>query len=433
MKLPINIVLLTDEPGHFSTAVRGVWPLQALMEAEVARVVVHKWPGTAIDDNDPEALEKYLADTEGPQKVKFPRQMVKDIIGADVLVLPQTACSGWYGQVEYWQSLGKVVVADADDDSFNVHPTSPSYGVRGEQECDLSDKDGRVRVRWQDRARYPKDVDALALANGDPKVLLMNLEYNRRAMGRYRTVLSKVDAITTTTERAKRRFLDFNSNVFVLPNCVDTNYYLPGRHPGRGGFRILWYGGNSHESDLVQAGMGLGRFLKEHPDAVTVIAGSVCETLVRHLPPQQTEIWEWTSVEAHPWRLMGLGADLGFCAVKEDSKFNSCKSPLKWTEMGAIGVPCICSDAPPYSDAVRHGVDGILVKNTADEWYAAFTRMYTDAELRTRIGAGARERIATDFDLYRNAGMWFEVYRSLIEARKASSIVVPDGNGERVA
>lgn len=425
MKLPMNIILCVDEPGHFGAVVRGLWPLYALVEAEVARLACHSWPGPKVDDTDQEALEKFLEETESGKKIEFPKQLIRDVAGADVIVLPQTACTAWYGQIRYWQSLGKVVVADADDDSFNVHPTSPSYGVRGEMECDFKDAKGNVLVRWRDRAHYPKDVDAMALAKESPPTLLMNLEYNKRGMARYRQALAQVDAITTTTERARKRFLDFNPNVFVLPNSIDTGYYIPGRHPGREGFRILWYGGNSHESDLVNAGKGLGRFLNEHPGAVAVVAGSICETLLRHLPNEQRELWDWTSAEAHPWRLMGLGADMGFCAVKPGSAFNACKSALKWTEMGAIGVPAICTNAPPYSDAVRDGEDGLLVDDTPDAWYAAFCRMHDDRVLRERIAKGARARMVAEFDLYANAGKWFEAYRGLVEARAASRIEVP--------
>ena len=422
MKLPINIMLCIDEPGHFGAAIRGVWPLHALEEAEVARLVVHKWPGEAIDDSDPKALEEMLqrSQTNAPD---FSKELIRDVAGSDVIVLPQTACSAWYGQIKFWQSMGKVVVADADDDSFNVHPTSPSYGVRGSEECDLMKKDGTVGVRWVDKAKYPADTNWDEMAKQSPSLLGMNLAYNRRAMGRYMDSLKIVDAITTTTERAAKRFRDFNANVFVLPNSVDTNYYIPGRHLGRPGFRILWYGGNSHEGDLVQAGIGLGRFLKEHRDVIVVVAGSMCETLIRHIPPEQLEAWDWTSAEAHPWRLMGLGADLGICPVMQNSKFNDCKSALKWTEMGAIGVPAICTDAPPYSDAVKHGKDGWLVQNTPEDWHGALDLFYKDDVTRKRIALGARKRMVEDFDLYQNAGMWFECYKSLISARE--SVIVP--------
>ena len=422
----MNIMLCLDEPGHFGAAVRGVWPLNALEEAEVARLVIHKWPGEAIDDNDPVALEAMLERSRTKPPEFTNTSIPGDVAGADVIVLPQTACSAWYGQIKFWQSMGKVVVADADDDSFKVHPTSPSYGVRGDEECDLLGKDGKPAVRWVDKAKYPKDTDWGEMAQQKPQLLGMNLAYNKRAMDRYRQALKDVDAITTTTERARKRFLDFNPNVFVLPNSIDTNFYMPGRHPARNGFRILWYGGNSHESDLIEAGKALGRFLTENKDCILVVCGSVCHSLIKSVPPEQLEAWDWTSAEAHPWRLMSMSADLGICPVLENSPFNDCKSPLKWTEMGALGIPAICTNAPPYSDAVVHAKDGWLVGNTADEWYGALDIFYKDQLLRKRVAKAARERVEKDFDLYRNAGLWYSCYKSLMEAR-APRLVTAQG------
>lgn len=413
----MNILLLVDEPGHPGANYRGSWPLEALKEAGVAKVAHHCWPDPI---NEEKVTLEMLAAAE-KNEVSFPKEFIRDLIGADVIVIPQAASCHWYPYVRLWQGMGKVVVFDADDDSFSVSPFSPSFAVRSTEECSVRmvGESGipEVLFKWEDKGRHEGE-DPDELQKKDPPIRIFNLSRNRRLMGAYEKALRECDAITTTTERAAKRFRDFNPNVFVLPNSIDTDIYLPGRHPLREGFRIGWFGGNSHDFDLRIASRGLARFIKRHPDVVVVGCGSIPLCLEKAVPPEQLEPWPWVPLAAHPWRLMCLGLDLGFCAVEPGTAFNACKSPLKWTEFGAVGVPSICTDAPPYSDAVRHDEDGWLVKDTAEEWEAAFEKFYSDAALRKRIAQGARTRMETDFDLYRNAGLWFECYQRLMDGRK---------------
>lgn len=406
----MRVLMLVDAPEHYGAAIRGSLPLQALREAGAIELAFESWP----------------QDKKG-NDIEFPKQLIQHIASADVILLPQAATTAWYANIPLWQSKGKVVVMDMDDDTKAVSPVSPSYATRGIAECELKSK-GKVIGRWLDRARYPEDVDDEALAKQDPPVWLMSLELNKLNMDRIETALRKVDAITTTTERARKRFLDYNPNVYVLPNSLDLTVYQPGKHPGRPGFRIGWYGGNSHEGDIVQAAVGLGRLVKEHPEIVVVIAGTVPAAIRRNVPPENIESWEWTCPESHPWRLQCFGFDVAMCAVEDRVAFNACKSALKWTETGACGIPAVCSNAPPYSDVVRHGEDGILVGQTADEWHEGLKRLYDDADLRARIGFAARKRMEKDFDLHYNAGEWFAVYEGLIKARHP----ILDGAGERV-
>ena len=423
MKL-LNILLLVDEPGHPGANYRGSWPVQALVEAGVAKMAHHRWPDLKSDE------ESVLSMMDAAEKdeVAFPKELVRDIIGADVIVVPQAASCHWYPYIRYWQSIGKVVIFDADDDSFSVSPFSPSFAVRSTEECSVRmvGEDGipHMLFKWEDRDRHEGKTEE-ELQKQDPPIRIFGLKRNRRLMGAYEKALRECDAITTTTERAAKRFRDYNPNVYVLPNSIDTDLYLPGRHPLREGFRIGWFGGNSHDFDLRMASRGLGLFMKRHPDAVVVACGGVPRCLESAVPAEQFEPWPWVPLDAHPWRLMGLGIDIGFCAVEPDTPFNACKSPLKWTEFGAVGVASICTDAPPYSDAVRHGEDGWLVKDTPEAWDEAFEKLYGDRVLRKRLAVNARARMEKDFDLYRNAALWFECYQTVIDGRR--KVIVPEG------
>jgi glycosyltransferase involved in cell wall biosynthesis len=242
----------------------------------------------------------------------------------------------------------------------------------------------------------------------------------------YLDTMRSVDAVTCPTQRyAETIRREINPNAFCLPNCLDLNEWRPGRHPGRDGFRIGWHGGDSHRIDVMQAAEGLGRFLKDHKDATFVLIGANLNEWLMHVPPDQLEYWDWGSYDAHNWRLQCMALDVGLCPVI-DHKFNDAKSPLKWEEFAACGVPSVCSNHPPYSDAVRNGEDGILVANEAQEWEKALTGLYNDSAERLALGERAYKRIERDFNIWDKAVEWDALYRKLLADKRGKTLVTKE-------
>lgn len=68
----------------------------------------------------------------------------------------------------------------------------------------------------------------------------------------------------------------------------------------------------------------------------------------------------------------------------------SCTKFFDITRCGAVGV---YSDVAPYAGFVRHGVDGLLLKNDPDVWVEAILRLVRDAETRSRMALAASERV----------------------------------------
>lgn len=86
-------------------------------------------------------------------------------------------------------------------------------------------------------------------------------------------------------------------------------------------------------------------------------------------------------------------------------------------EAMAYGVPPIVTNSGGSPELVVDGVSGIVVPvNDSGAIADAAGRLYRDAELRQRLGRGARERIATDFRSEDTVRKTIELYRSLVGA-----------------
>jgi glycosyltransferase involved in cell wall biosynthesis len=83
-------------------------------------------------------------------------------------------------------------------------------------------------------------------------------------------------------------------------------------------------------------------------------------------------------------------------------------------EAMAAGTPVVASDIPPNRELVAHGVNGCLVNVGDGVGFAQYTvKLFDDAELRTRLAAAARDRMATEFSTRRMIDRHVDVYERL--------------------
>jgi glycosyltransferase involved in cell wall biosynthesis len=90
-------------------------------------------------------------------------------------------------------------------------------------------------------------------------------------------------------------------------------------------------------------------------------------------------------------------------------------------EAMASGLACIVSRLPGVTDAViADQVDGILV-NPADaqQFARELARVLSDANLRSRLGAAARQTVAARFSLERTAALHIAMYHELLNGSAA--------------
>jgi glycosyltransferase involved in cell wall biosynthesis len=98
-----------------------------------------------------------------------------------------------------------------------------------------------------------------------------------------------------------------------------------------------------------------------------------------------------------------------------DTEFNRCKSELKFLQYSAVGLPSLSSNCPPYSNIVKHGIDGILVENTTAAWYKAIVLCLSHRDRLTQIGNAARQEILHHHLMSDRADSYCQLFVNLIE------------------
>lgn len=284
---------------------------------------------------------------------------------------------------------------------------------------------------WIDEYRQ---VIAAARRYGKPVVyetddLLLELpevhpDYERYLAARAAMLQAVVeaDAVVGSTPELCDYLRPFNPNTRLWENYLDdrlwqvaelpSNAARPGDQSGDRPVCIGYMGGHSHVTDLEPVVPALIRMLEKYPSKLRLKFWGL-------EPP--TSLRDHPAVEHLPVRLVDYASFAAYFSTQEcdlfiaplqDNLFNHCKSPLKFLEYSALGVPGVYSRGPAYQRLVRHGENGFLA-GELDEWVACLSRLVEDAALRHHLGAEARATLCSHWLLSDHAQEFDQLYRGL--------------------
>lgn len=275
-------------------------------------------------------------------------------------------------------------------------------------------------------AAYEK-ITALAHAQSKPVVLdlddlLLDLpgdhpdRLNHHYAGRLFPLLLallEADLVTVSTAQLADVLQPMNPNILVLPNCIDERVWqlAPKREstPDKFPITIAFMGGDSHLPDFEPLLAVLIEILTAYQGRVII------KSVGMQLPPllQGHQYAEAVSFLFNYPGYVNFVQQQDFdlaIAPLEDNLFNRCKSPIKYLEYSALGVPGVYSRLPPYSNLVRHGENGFLASNP-EEWRRAILTLIEDQHLRWKMGQAAQETVRRGWLLGDHAHSWLDAYR----------------------
>jgi glycosyltransferase involved in cell wall biosynthesis len=211
------------------------------------------------------------------------------------------------------------------------------------------------------------------------------------------------DAVTVTTERLADVVRPLNPNVHVIPNYLPA-WLLDHERPHRDGRVVIGWGGSAtHAMDFAELKGPLRQFLARTPGVEFHAIGADYATWMG-LPKDRCRATPW--VESVPGFWRAIDFDIALAPLKPHP-FNRAKSWIKATEAGMLGIPIVASDVGPYSDYVRHGETGYLVRRD-HEWGRYLRALVNDPAMRAEMGAAAR-RQAADHTIEGNIDAWKKV------------------------
>jgi glycosyltransferase involved in cell wall biosynthesis len=245
--------------------------------------------------------------------------------------------------------------------------------------------------------------------------------YSRALLPMLRAIL-EADAVTASTRFLCDYLRPFNPNISLLPNYLaDSIWPLspPPNPPITDGGRVRpspaapivigYMGTTSHTADLEILSGVFRELLEQYGDKIALRFWGI-------QPP--SEVSGLPNVEWIPLHILSYTQFVEYFAAQTcdifvapltDSRFNQSKSPLKFLECSALGVPGVYSRVAGYEIVVNHGENGFLA-STPSEWAACLRQLIDQPDLRIRMGMQAYQTVVQNWRLSSHAHEWLNVY-----------------------
>ncbi len=221
--------------------------------------------------------------------------------------------------------------------------------------------------------------------------------------------IKRADLVTVSTEFLKSEYEKINSNVVVLPNCVDPDDWQINKPLFKNKFRVGIIGSVAYD-DFKICYDDLKR-LGEEKDVEIVVLGDKKETA--SWKGIKCEYHPYVSFEKYPKVLNDLNLDI-MAIPREDNYFNRCKSKLKFLEASMLEIPVLAqgfSDGnSPYQNPndAQHMI--IVYKN----WYDAIMQAKQEREHLAKMAKGAKQYVLENYNIKTKAKLWKIQYLKLM-------------------
>lgn len=320
------------------------------------------------------------------------------------------------GQMQY----PPILVWDMDDDLEMISPVNPKFATLGTR-----DGDGNLLLPRSELGIKFEDKSFLDPTASEPVFLWKHGQETQHGIFRaednvvlhagVRKMAATAHAITCTSQEladvVKGRW---NKNVFVYPNSLlfdDFHTFDIRRRTDE--VRVLWQGGYSHFPDFYP----LQRTFKDAatglPEVKWVMFGTKFRWITDVFPAGKMEFHPWVAHELYHMKLGTLSADINIAPLA-DTRFNRCKSAIKWYEASALRVPTLAQRAGPYAHEIADGVTGYLFA-TPEEFQEKLTELVKNVDLRHKMGERAYEWTRENRDALKTVEPLAEFYRKLVK------------------
>lgn len=210
-------------------------------------------------------------------------------------------------------------------------------------------------------------------------------EYERQFM----ELLRLATRVTVATEPLRADLANRGINAEVLALLPDPRMFgRPSKYEKKEMLRIGFFGTPAHMLDLGSVLPALENVLNAREQAMFYWWGCRPGPLAYH--PQVRQGGPVVdNYERHLQRLHNFGLDIAIVPLL-DTEHGRARSPVKYYEYAAAGIPAIFSTVDPYRQCVRPSETGLLVDDSTSAWEAALLRLMDDDALRAHIANNSR-------------------------------------------
>ena len=225
--------------------------------------------------------------------------------------------------------------------------------------------------------------------------------------GKTSTICRLSAAVTVGNEFLADYARQRNRSVFVVPSSIELEDYPIIPEPAGGDrFIVCWTGSNSTRAHFEHARPALEALAKAVPLTVKVICNR---------PPDRPVAG--AELRFVPWSASDEARELGDCHAGimplPDDEVTRGKCGMKALQFMAVGRPAVVSPVGVNTDIIEDGENGLLAAATG-EFVEALLKLWTNPELRSRLGANGRRTIEERYSAPVASAKFAKAIRSVV-------------------
>lgn len=306
-------------------------------------------------------------------------------------------------------------IVDTDDDLFNVHPLNKAFQNLGHRD----DQGNELKPGQKIWGRHPVTNEPELLWHDGVNI---NYELNRQTLNVWREIMRESELITVSTNGTKNMVLrevgeEAASRIYINPNCIDFSEYPKVNLVQDDKVRILYQGSPTHWEDLWDYRKPLAEVLGKYKNTELLLWGIPFKWFINEMPSERTEVLPWMTYHIFKTRLSTLNHDISIAPLR-DSKFNQCRSAIKWYEASATWKPAatLAQNTAVFKEEIEDGKTGLLF-NTPEEFKDKLGLLIEDAALRKELAQNAKDWVRDNRDPVKHAIAYFERLEQVRKAR----------------
>lgn len=325
----------------------------------------------------------------------------KDIDWADVIIFQRQQEEHVYPYLDYAKSKGKKTILEFDDLLTDV-------------------------PEWSSAHAFYKDI----------KHKIINF-------------VKRVDACIVSTEKLRTWALQYNPNVYVVPNSIDLKAFEEKPKLEKIVFfdynqraiedreaifkklekktKIMWWGSNTHLNDLALLEFQLHDLAVKYPDILVVMMGCISKNmLTQFIASGLKNLVCIDGIETgyfHPClNYIGkLGRTIAVAPLV-DIPFNQAKSNLKVLEAWAMGAPMVASDVTEYSKTLTRSSPMNMLVGKEQDWKTPLEELVLHPGMSKFVGECGRDSVETWYCVDKMSKVWYDTFVQIKKGEPKSSL-----------
>jgi len=306
---------------------------------------------------------------------------------ADLIVVQRTLWGPVLSAIRFWQSQGKVLIADFDD-AYDLIPDSVETSRHWRHnEVLVETEEG---LRWE-----PSDHNFLA---------------------EFKIGLRMVSAATTPSELLAADWQEYTTT-YILPNYADAHYFQNVQHEEHDGIVIGWGGGVSHLESFSGSGVlpALAEVCRQRPQVQIMICGNDRRIFNLIPVPEECKLHH-PFVPFARWPHVLGKFDIGIAPLY--GRYDQRRSWLKAVEYLLARVPWVASAGAPYRRLASYGR---LVRNKPEEWAKALLDLVDNLETYRATAATKGYMQGLRLTMDANVDTYLQTYEHILQNARTTT------------